>query len=138
MLRYKKVRIKDPMSASVKWYLRTVSTEMVDIDGLAAHMASHNTPYSKGAIKGIITDMVSCIRELAMDGKSVKLPDLAIFSLGISTVGTSTAKELTPAYIRRAYLNARGTGEFRTNLLTDAVSLREVEYYTKADAEGKE
>ena len=61
-----------------KWYAFPVKESTVDIDKLAEHMAAHNTPYSAGAIKGIITDMVSCIKELLLEGRSVKLPDLAI------------------------------------------------------------
>ena len=35
-----------------KYYARPVVTETIGIDELAEHMASHNTPFSKGAIKG--------------------------------------------------------------------------------------
>ena len=34
-----------------KYYARPVVTETIGIDKLAEHMASHNTPFSKGAIK---------------------------------------------------------------------------------------
>lgn len=66
-----------------KYYAYPVITQTVDIDGLAEHMASHNTPFSKGAIKGMITDMVSCVKELTLQGFAVKIDDLAIFSIGI-------------------------------------------------------
>jgi nucleoid DNA-binding protein len=51
--------------------------------GLAEHMANHNTPYSQGTIMGILTDMVTCIKELLLDGKSVRIDNLAVFSVGI-------------------------------------------------------
>lgn len=66
-----------------KYYAYPVITQTVGTDGLAGHMASHNTPFSKGAIKGMITDMVSCIKELTLQGIAVKIDDLAIFSIGI-------------------------------------------------------
>jgi len=31
-------------------------------------MSNHNTPFSKGAIKGMLTDMVVCIKELLLEG----------------------------------------------------------------------
>jgi len=31
-------------------------------------MAGHNSPYSKGVIKGVLTDMVECVREIAYEG----------------------------------------------------------------------
>ena len=46
-------------------------------------MSNHNSPYSKGGIKGLLTDMINCIKELLLEGKNVKIDDLAIFSLGI-------------------------------------------------------
>ena len=60
------------------WYAYAITTQMMDVDGLAAHMAGHNTPFSKGAIKGMITDMAFCIKELCLQGISVKIDDLAI------------------------------------------------------------
>ena len=63
-----------------KAYARVDYKEQFDVTKLAKHMSEHNTPYSKGAIKGVLTDMVDCIRELVLEGKAVKLPNLAIFS----------------------------------------------------------
>ena len=62
-----------------KAYCRVDYKEEFDIDKLADHMAEHNTPFSKGTIKGILTDMVSCIRELTLNGNTVKIANLAIF-----------------------------------------------------------
>ena len=69
-----------------KWFAFPVIEETIELDALAEHMSNHNTPYSKGAIKGMLTDMVSCIKELLLEGKNVKIADLAIFSLGIKCV----------------------------------------------------
>lgn len=81
-----------------KYYAYPVITQTVGIDGLAEHMASHNTPFSKGAIKGMITDMVSCVKELTLQGFAVKIDDLAIFSIGIrNKEGAASEKEFTIA-----------------------------------------
>ena len=53
-----------------KAYVRVDYKEMYDIDKLAEHMAVHNTPFTKGTIKGILTDMVGCIRHLTLDGNT--------------------------------------------------------------------
>ena len=47
-------------SAYQKWFAYPVIEETIELDGLAEHMSNHNTPFSKGAIKGMLTDMVSC------------------------------------------------------------------------------
>lgn len=101
------------------WFAYPVITETIDINGLAAHMASHNTPFSKGAIKGMLTDMVTCVKELASQGFAIKIDDLAIFSIGIKNkMGAKTEKEFSAAKnIEGFKLRARGTGEFKaTNL----------------------
>ena len=109
-----------------KYYAYPVITQTVDIDGLAGHMASHNTPFSKGAIKGMITDMVSCIKELTLQGIAVKIDDLAIFSIGIrNKEGAASEKEFTIAKnIDGFRLRARGTGEFSAKTINLEATLK--------------
>ena len=109
-----------------KYYAYPVITQTVDIDGLAEHMASHNTPFSKGAIKGMITDMVSCIKELTLQGFAVKIDDLAIFSIGIrNKEGAASEKEFTIAKnIDSFRLRARGTGEFSAKTINLEATLK--------------
>ena len=59
----------------------------ITLEGLADHMAHHNTPFSKGTIIGILKDMVACIRELNLSGQPVKIDGLAIFSTHIENRG---------------------------------------------------
>ena len=109
-----------------KYYAYPVITQTVGIDGLAEHMASHNTPFSKGAIKGMITDMVSCIKELTLQGFAVKIDDLAIFSIGIrNKEGAASEKEFTIAKnIDGFRLRARGTGEFSAKTINLEATLK--------------
>ena len=76
-----------------KWFPRVVSDETIGLEELAAHMASHNTPYSKGAILGMLTDAAACTKELLLLGKNVKFADIAIFSLGLKVKGGAPTKE---------------------------------------------
>ena len=97
-----------------KFFAYPVITQTYDIDQLVDHMASHNTPFSRGAIKGMTTDMVACIRELVLQGIAVKIADLAILSIGIKNkAGAATEKEFTIAKnIEGLKMRARGTGDF--------------------------
>ena len=82
MLHYKLYQNKSKGNKAYgMWFARAMVTQTIDLEQLAEHMANHNTPYSKGAILGVLTDMVNCIRELVLDGNAVKIPNLAIFSL---------------------------------------------------------
>ena len=106
-----------------KYFALPVITQTLDIDQLAEHMASHNTPFSPGAIKGMLTDMVICIRELTLQGFAVKIDNLAIFSIGIKNKGGADSEEefSIAKNIEGVRLRARATGELMSaNLNLDA------------------
>ena len=122
-----------------KAYARVDYKEMYDIDKLAEHMAEHNTPFSKGTIKGILTDMVSCIRELTLNGNTVKIANLAIFKASVlsnpcsryavmrATIGSKSVKVggqtvETGNAVKSMKLLAQATGEYvKAELNKDAV-----------------
>ena len=106
-----------------KWFPRVVTDETIGLEELAEHMASHNTPYSKGAILGMLTDAVGCTKELLLLGKNVKFPDLAIFSLGLKVKGGADKKEdwTVTKYIEGLRLRARATGELKTSNLDTTI-----------------
>ena len=128
---YRKYQNKNPHSVAYgKWFARAVTIgKTVNVEELAKHMSEHNTPYSKGAIKGVLTDMIGCIRELMLEGKAVKLDGLAIFSAGIKTKkkGAPTSEDFsTTKHIDSVYMRARATGEFTRAELTKAGSVTEL------------
>ena len=108
-----------------KWFPRVVSDETIGLEELAAHMASHNTPYSKGAILGMLTDAAACTKELLLLGKNVKFADIAIFSLGLKVKGGTPTKEdfNVAKYILGLKLRARATGELKTENLDTTIKL---------------
>ena len=128
---YRKYQNKNRQSVAYgKWFARAVTIgKTINIDELAKHMSEHNTPYSKGAIKGVLTDMIGCVRELMLEGKAVKLEGLAIFSAGIKTKknGAPTSAEFsTTKHIDSVYMRARATGEFTRQELTKAGNVTEL------------
>ena len=130
---YRKYQNKNEKSVSYgKWFGRSVTLgKTVTLEDLAEHMAQHNTPYSEGVIKGVLTDMVNCIRELVLEGKSVKIPNLCIFSAGIQTKGADNAEDFTAATnVVSAYLKARSTGRFTREEVTKKANIRELPEYS--------
>ena len=114
-----------------KWYARSVVMgKMVGLEELAEHMAEHNTPYSEGIIKGVLTDMINCIRELVLDGKAVKIPNLCIFSAGIQSKPADTVKDFNvQQHVKGVYLRTRTTGKFTRDEITKKANLRELSKY---------
>ena len=132
MIRYKKYQMTGENSPlKGLWYARPVIEETYDTERLAKHMANHNTPYSAGVVKGVLTDMISCIKELILDGKNVKLDDLAIFSVGIvSRKGAASAADFTLADNAKGLkLRARATGELSNAQINLEGQMKEAAFY---------
>ena len=115
-----------------KYYARAFHDETIGLEELAEHMSNHNTPYSKGTIHGVLKDMVACVRELLLDSKKVKLDDLAIFSLGLTSRPADSPADFTPSgNIVKAYINAIGTGEISKKQLDVTARFTEVVEYNR-------
>ena len=70
-----------------KYYPRVEYKDTVTMQKLAKHMHQHNTIYSKGTITGVLTDMVDCIKELALEGYVVKIDNLGLFKASVEGNG---------------------------------------------------
>ena len=132
MIRYKLYQNSNKTSNSFgKWYARSVCEETIDTEALAKHMAAHNSPYSAGMIHGVLKDMIACTKELVMDGKNVKLDDLAIFSAGLRTKPADSPEKFTAAEnISGVRLRSRATGTLRTTVLTREAKTKQFTEYT--------
>ena len=118
-----------------KWFAYPVIEETLNLDDLAEHMSNHNSPYSKGVIKGLLTDMISCIKELLLEGKNVKIDDLAIFSLGIKNAkgGATSEDEFNVSKnIDGVKLRARATGILVAKALNLEATLKKATALTNA------
>ena len=135
MIRYKKYQNQTKSTPlSGKWLARAVADETLDTRALAEHMAKHNTPYSQGAIHGVLKDMTTCIKELLLDGKTVKLDDLAIFGVGIRGKPAGTSKDWSvTSNVVGLRLKCRATGTLAINQLRLEAQLKEHSPYDVED-----
>ena len=128
MILFKLSKNKNPkiQKAYGKYYARPVVTQTIDLNGLAEHMTEHNTGFSPGATKGLLTDMVKCIKELVLQGLAVKIDDLAIFSIGLKTKkGADSEDDFSVAKnIDGVRLRARATGNLTSSKLDIQASLK--------------
>lgn len=109
-----------------KYYAYPVVEETMDLEALARHMEEHNTGFSEAMCVGVMKAMVKCIKEQLLNGKNVKIDNLAIFSVGIrNKEGAQIAEEFTVANnIAGVKLRARATGTLSNANLNLAASLR--------------
>ena len=85
----------------------------------------------------MLTDMVKCIKQLVLDGKAVKIDDLAIFTLGIvNKAGAATKAEFSvQKNIESVKLRARATGELTRAKLNLDASLKDIEKMVSTNSE---
>lgn len=121
MLKYKKYQNKnDDSTAYGKWYGRLVH-ELMEFDEFIEHMANHHCVFSEATIRGVLIEMEVCLRELLLEGKAVRLDDLGIFSLGMSTKGKVEKKDFNADCIKSLTVNLFLGKRFRAkDLLADA------------------
>lgn len=93
-LTYKLFQIKSG-NADIKgmWRARLVYEGTKSLADVAEHMHNHNTPYSQGAIQGILTDMVNCIIELTAQGYIIDIPNFARFKAKIKAKGVENLSD---------------------------------------------
>ena len=122
-----------------KYYARVSYKQTMTIQDMAHHMAEHNTIFSEGSILGVLTDFIRCVREMVLNGNTVKLDNLAIFKATVeanaletlydaehdkvasATIGQLAEGQKTGAAVKVIKLLAQSTGDFtRDELKKDA------------------
>ncbi|MBR5053513.1 MAG: DNA-binding protein [Bacteroidaceae bacterium] len=74
--------------------------ERISLSDFAKHIHDHGCAYSKGDIVSILTTAVSCLRELMLEGKRVKLGDLGDFQPRLQTEGAVTTEDFSAKNIK--------------------------------------
>ena len=70
-----------------KYYARVELKGTMGVKELAKHMHSHNAQWSRGLVVGLLTDLVDCIKELALQGYCIKIDDLGLFKASVEANG---------------------------------------------------
>ena len=91
------------------WYATVVTDREMSFQEFVDHISSHNSPYSRGTVHGVMMDMLDCMKELILDGKSVRLGDLGLFSIGMSSRGEVTRDKVTSASVQDIHLLVKNT-----------------------------
>ena len=129
MIKYKKYQNKnDKSTAYGKWYGRAVH-ELMEFDEFIEHMAKHHCVFSEGTIRGVLIEMEVCLRELLLEGKAVRIDELGIFTLGISTTGKAKSEDFTAQDIVGVAVNLYLGKRFRAKQLLADAKFKEADKY---------
>ena len=91
------------------WYATVVTDREMNFEEFVDHISSHNSPYSRGTVHGVMMDMLDCLKELILDGKSVRLGDLGLCSIGMSSRGEVSRDKVTSASVEGIHLLVKNT-----------------------------
>jgi len=119
------------------WYATVVIDREMSFDEFVSHIASHNCPYSRGIINGVLMDALDCLQELILDGKSVRFSDLGLFSLGMSSRAETTKKAVTAQSIESVHLIVRNTKAWSNSELKKKCKLQEYGVFSSPDDDGE-
>ncbi len=70
-----------------KYYARVEYKGTYGVKQLARYIAKHSSTYTAGEISGMLTDLVTAIKELALLGYVVKIDDLGLFKASVDANG---------------------------------------------------
>ena len=132
-LKYRKLQ-RTPQSGEnagkKKWYATAVTDREVDFEGFVSHISDHGSPYSRGTIHGVLMDALDHLQELILDGKSVRLSDLGLFSIGMTSKAEDTKEKVTAASVEGVHLIVRNTKSWSNSELRKKCKIQEYGGYT--------
>ena len=107
-------------SSEKKVFALQQSRQTVNLDDIARHMTEHNSPFTKGTVKGILDDFVDHIVEMLLDSRRVHLDGLGTIFTTLSSDGADSADDFTAASIKRVNPRMSFDKEMRANINNNA------------------
>ena len=118
------------------WYATVVTDREMNFEEFVDHISSHNSPYNRGTVHGVMMDMLDCLKELILDGKSVRLGDLGLFSIGMKSHGELTRDKVSAASVEDIHLIVRNTRSWSNSELKKLCKITAYDSYGAEGADG--
>ena len=83
-----------------KAYAKNQVSEIWTLEKFSKHIADHNGVYSRGTVKGVISDMCECLVEQLLNGNKIQLGELGTFGISISSMGADSLDKFTSKNIK--------------------------------------
>lgn len=90
--------------AGERAYARPQIREVWSGDRFVQHLADHNGVFSRGTVKGVVSDVCNCIVEQVLNGNKVFLGELGCFSASLSCESADDMTSFTAANIKAVNL----------------------------------
>ena len=102
MIDYSVYMMRNPLHPELpeKAYAKNQVSEIWPLEKFAKHIADHNGVFSRGTVKGVLSDTCECLVEQLLNGKKVELGELGTFSISLSSEGAPSVKEFSAKNIK--------------------------------------
>lgn len=97
MIDYSVFMMGNPMDADAaqKAYAKAQVSEIMPFGKFVKHIADHNGVFTRGTVKGVVSDMCECLVEMLLEGKKVQLAELGNFWISLASEGAEDLKKFT-------------------------------------------
>lgn len=83
-----------------KAYARNQVNEIWTLEKFSKHIAEHNGVFSRGTVKGVLSDMCECLVEQLLNGNKIQLGELGTFGISISSNPAESMEKFTAKNIK--------------------------------------
>ena len=86
--------------AEAKAYAKNQVNEVWTLEKFSKHIADHNGVYSRGTVKGVLSDMCECLVEQLLNGNKIQLGELGTFGISISSTPADSLEKFSAKNIK--------------------------------------
>ena len=137
-LKYRKVQrvpVSGENAGKKMWYAAAVTDREMSFEDLVSHIAEHTSPFSRGTVHGVLMDSLDCLQELILDGKTVRLGELGLFSIGMKSRPEKTKADVSAQSVQDVHLIVRNTKTWSNAELAKRCRLEEYSTYDSTDGD---
>lgn len=151
MINYSIFLWKNPLidDAEEKAYAKNQVTKVMSFDEFVAHISSHNGVFSRGTVKGVVSDTCTCLVEQLLNGNKVKFGELGTFGISLQCEAAESLDKFSAKNIKEVNIcfspgpdfeNLRSKAEFKlvTSRATQTASLKALKEGGSENAGGEE
>ena len=102
MINYSVFMKTNPLNPELpeKAYAKNQVSEIWSLGKFCSHIADHNGGYSRGTVKGVISDMCECLVEQLLNGNKIQMGELGTFGISISCDGAESLEKFSSKNIK--------------------------------------
>ena len=99
-------------------YAKAQVNEVMSFRKFVQHIADHGG-YTRGKVKGVLSDMCTCLVEMLLEGKKIQLDELGDFWISLSSDGAESCEKFTADNIKAVNIKFNAGVDFE-NLIDKA------------------